>query len=389
MRRAWLRVHRCAGLALAGFLVMTGLTGSLLAWQAELDAALNPRWFRSAIPATQAMLPPMDLRAAVQQQAPQALVLRVPLSIEPGTTAAFLLRHKPGESPLRNDQYFVDPYTGAVLGARRWGDITQGVHNLMPFIYRLHYSLALGPLGAWLLGIIALAWAFDCLVGLYLTLPLRRRQGGAAHRDGWSTRWAKAWKLSFKSSWRATFDLHRAGGLWLWLALFAMAVSSLALNLPQLYDPVLESMAARQPGLGQRTAPVEAPALDWAAAYRRAQTLMRQESLARGFAVHGESSFSYDPRRGLYRYDVRSALDVKDKGGSTRIFIDANTGALAGVWLPTSGAAGDTFTTWLTGFHMASFGGAWMKAAIAALGMGIVLLSITGVAIWARKRKSR
>lgn len=168
-----------------------------------------------------------------------------------------------------------------------------------------------------------------------------------------------------------------------------MAVSSLALNLPQLYDPVLGSVAARQPGLDKRTAPAVAPALDWAAACRRAQTLMQQESLARGFAVHGESSFSYDPRRGLYRYDVRSALDVKDKGGSTRILIDANNGALAGVWLPTSGAAGDTFTTWLTGFHMASFGGAWMKAAIAALGMGIALLSITGVAIWARKRKSR
>lgn len=55
------------------------------------------------------------------------------------------------------------------------GDISQGVINLMPFLYRLHQSLVLGKLGTTLLGVISLLWLVDCFVGLYLTFPVRSR----------------------------------------------------------------------------------------------------------------------------------------------------------------------------------------------------------------------
>ncbi len=389
-RGFWLRLHRYVGLLLAGFLVLTGLTGALLAWNAELDEALNPGLFRAVPPgADAAMWSPLALRDAVQQRFPQALVARVPLALEPGKAAAFLLRRKPGGPPLANDQVFVDPYTGQILGMRRWGDITQGAHNLMPFVYRLHYSLALGPVGIVALGIAALLWMLDCLVGLYLTLPTRRRHTQAA--PFWA-RWSTAWKISLRSSFRAVFDVHRAGGLWLWLALLGMAISSVALNLPQVYDPVVQALAARQSGteaLPTRTTPLWEPRLGWSQAQDRASVLMREEAARRGFAVRQESSLSYDPRRGLYRYDVRSSLDVKDKGGSTRIFIDADTGRLVGTWLPTAAAAGDTMTTWLTLLHMAAVGGSPVKAAIALFGLAVAVLSCTGVFIWFRKRKAR
>ncbi|KQP49119.1 hypothetical protein ASF44_00330 [Pseudorhodoferax sp. Leaf274] len=389
-RGVWLRLHRYVGLSLAGFLVLTGLTGVVLAWNAELDEALNPRLLR-AVPTDPdaAMWAPLALRDAVQQRFPQALVARVPLVLEPGRAAAFLLRRKPGGPPLADDQVFIDPYTGQILGMRRWGDITQGVHNLMPFVYRLHYSLALGPVGTVVLGIAALLWTLDCLVGLYLTLPARRRHAEAS--SFWA-RWSTAWKLSLRSPFRAVFDVHRAGGLWLWLALLGMAISSVALNLPQVYDPVVQGLAARQPGVEElptRTTPLWEPRLDWIQAHTRASELMREEGARLGFALRQESSLSYDPRRGLYRYDVRSSLDIKDKGGSTRIFIDADTGNLVGTWFPTTAAAGDTVTTWLTLLHMAAIGGMPMKTAISLFGLAVTVLSFTGVLIWARKRKAR
>jgi len=389
-RGFWLRLHRYVGLSLAGFLVLTGLTGAVLAWNAELDEALNPGLFRAVPPdADAAMWSPLALREAVQQRFPQALVARVPLALEPGKAATFLLRRKPGGPPLADDQVFLDPYTGQILGMRRWGDITQGAHNLMPFVYRLHYSLALGSVGTVVLGIAAVLWTLDCLVGLYLTLPARRRHAGAP--SFWS-RWSTAWKLSLRSPFRAVFDVHRAGGRWLWLALLGMAISSVALNLPQVYDPVVQGLAARQPGieaLPARATPLWEPRLGWAQAHARAAELMREEGARMGFAVREESSLSYDPRRGLYRYDVRSSLDVKDRGGSTRNFIDADTGRLVGTWLPTAAAAGDTVTTWLTLLHMAAVGGLPMKAAIALFGLAVAVLSCTGVIIWARKRQAR
>ncbi|MGQ0591992.1 MAG: PepSY domain-containing protein, partial [Gammaproteobacteria bacterium] len=72
----------------------------------------------------------------------------------------------------------MDPYTGEKLGARKWGEVSLAKEHFLPFLYRLHYSLALpettGNLGGYILGITALLWSLDCFVGFYLTLPVRR-----------------------------------------------------------------------------------------------------------------------------------------------------------------------------------------------------------------------
>lgn len=388
--RGWLVIaHRLAGLALAAFLVVAGLTGSLLVWNTELDAAVNPHWLRTT--GFNASAQPMDalaLRDVVQAHHPHALAMRVPLAQEPGHAMVFLLRPLPGKPPLENDQVFVDPYSGRILGERRWGDITQTWRNLMPFLYRLHYSLALGAVGTWLLGVVSLLWMVDSVVGFCLTLPASAKN---AQRP-WLGRWVRAWKLDMHSRWRATFDLHRAGGLWLWPALFVLAWSSFALNLPQWHDPMVRAFSTQQPGtadLPRRTKPLWQPALDWQAAHLRARELMQEQAALRGFTVLAESSLAYDPSRGLYRYDVRSSLDIKDRGGSTRLFLDGDSGVLVATWFPTEAAGGDTFITWMSNLHMASVGGLAYRVAITLAGAAVAVLSVTGVLIWLRKRRAR
>lgn len=389
LRAGMVVAHRLAGLTLAAFLLMAGLTGSLLAWHAELDAAINPHWFRVQPPSPGApALDALTLREAVQARHPQALAARVPLAPEPGEAAVFLLRPLPGAGRLENDQVFIDPYSARILGERRWGDVSQTWRNLMPFLYRLHYSLALGTVGTWLLGLVSLLWMLDSFAGFYLTLPARSK----SPRSPWSARWARAWKLDLQSRWRATFDLHRAGGLWLWPVLFVLAWSSFALNLPQWHDPLLRTVSMQQPGtadLPRRSEPLWQPALDWRAAHLRARALMQAQAARHGFSVLRESSLAYDPVRGLYRYDVRSGLDIKDRGGSTRLFLDGNSGALVSTWFPTGAAGGDTFITWISSLHMAAVGGSAYKIAMTGAGAGIAMLSITGVLIWLRKRRAR
>ncbi|SFK69432.1 hypothetical protein [Methylocapsa palsarum] len=42
MRRSgWVFIHRCVGLIMAGFLILVGVTESLLAFLPELDRAIN------------------------------------------------------------------------------------------------------------------------------------------------------------------------------------------------------------------------------------------------------------------------------------------------------------------------------------------------------------
>ena len=177
LRAALLLTHRWVGLLLAGFLLIAGLTGALLAWNDELEAAISPGLFVVPPPRPGATPPDLlTLRDKVQAAHPEARVAMAWLQAEPGQALVFRLLARPDPATgqaaaLPDDQVFVNPHTGELLGTRKWGDITQGSKNLMPFVYRLHHSLALGVAGRYAFGIVALLWTLDCFVGAYLTLP--------------------------------------------------------------------------------------------------------------------------------------------------------------------------------------------------------------------------
>ena len=395
--------HRWAGLTLAGFLLLAALTGTVLVWYEELDAWVSPRLLRVVPPTPQSpLLDPLELRRKVQLQYPDAYAAMAPLQQTPGHAAVVRLFGLPSAAgPLKqppNDQVFVNPYTGEVLGERKWGDIAQGKKNLLPFIYRLHYSLALDTAGETLLGIVALLWTVDCFAGAWLTLPAPTR-GNSARRapQRWLLRWWPAWKLRLgQGVYKFNFDLHRAGGLWVWAMLFVLAWSSVAFNLHNaVYDPVMRTLFAHQvDGQSQVQSPQPSltPKLDWAAARETGRQLMAAQAHAHGFTILDETLLVHDPRRGphgAWRYQVRSSRDIRDRWGSTQVIFDADTGELQHVWLPTGAASGDTIRTWLTSLHMAALWGMPFRLFMTGVGLAVVLLSVTGVWIWARKRQAR
>lgn len=376
---------------MAGFLLAAGLTGALLVWYEELDAALNPQLLRVTPSAPGApLLDAITLRDMTARQTGESIryfSLRKP---EPGHSVVF----RPDNG--RDEQIFVDPYTGRILGQRTWGDISQGTTNLMPFIYRLHQSLAMEQAGTVLMGIVALVWTLDCFVGAYLTFPASQRKRGKNEpkRGGnpWLTRWRPAWRMRLRrGGYKLNFDLHRAGGLWVWAMLFVLAWSSVAFNLSAVYDPVMRTLFAHQPEAVRATlpAPNDHPAQDWRQARETARQLMAEQAQLHGFTVLAEDWFVYDPVHGHYFYDVRSSLDVSDRKGKTRLFIDADSGALLHLQRPTGAAAGDTIRSWITSLHRAAVGGLPYKLFMTAMGGMVVLLSVTGVFIWARKRYAR
>ena len=386
MRAVMLLVHRYVGLLLALFLVLAGITGSLLAWNEELEAAVSPQLFRVTAPPDGTRIDPVLLHAQVAARHPDALVLRLPLELTDGRSVLFALRPLSKSQKLANDQVFVDPWTGQTLGQRRWGDIGQGMKNLMPFIYRLHYSLALDGIGTLLFGIISLLWTLDCFAGAWLTLPNRRTSGESARR--WPARWWQAWKFRRGSAYKISFNLHRAGGLWTWAMLFVLAWSSVAFNLPQVYEPVMRAAFAHQRGLEsipKLARPMLQPGLSWEQALPAARRLMAQQAQVGGFAVVAEKALLYDPQRAIYRYDVRSSHDIRHQGGHTRLVMNGDTGALVGLWLPTGGAAGDTLSTWMATLHMAAMWGWPLQLLVCLMGLVLTALSVTGVHVWLKK----
>ena len=69
--------------------------------------------------------------------------------------------------------------------------------------------------------------------------------------------------------------------------------------------------------------------------------------------------------------------------------IDARDGRLLGVQVPTGQRAANTFTSWIIALHVTSvFGRPW-QIAVSLIGILVVVITVTGVLIWWRKRRSR
>ena len=384
-------MHRYAGLLMAGFLIVTGVTGSALAWKDELEAVMLPAVFRVAPPTPGAA--PLDallLRESVAARFPQAQVSYAPLSAPPGHSMVFYLR-QPEDAPLASDEVFVDPYTGTILGQRRWGEISEGAINLLPFIERLHYALALGDTGLLIFGLIAIVWTLDCFIGAALTFPARLKKRSPGSKP-WLLRWRPSWLLRrHGGSYKLVFDLHRAGGLWLWAMLLVFAWSGVAFNLYGAYAAVMHPLFAHQGAeeVVARHTPSPGTQLDWPAARTQGRQLMDALARQHAFTIIEENALAYERALGVYSYNVRSSRDVRAHKGLTTVFFDAASGRQLATWLPTGAASGDTIRSWISALHMASMWGWPFKLFICAMGVLVAGLSVTGVLIWRRKRQGQ
>ena len=386
------RVHRWAGLAIALFIGVAALTGSLIAFYNELEAMLIPELVLAPPPAPNAaMLSALRLRESTERAFPDARIDWADLVSPPGRARVFFLTPRDAGAALRQDEVFVDPYTARILGTRRHGDLREGRRNLMPFVYEVHESLALGETGRVVLGVAALVWTLDCFLGLYLTWPVARSAHRASPRQ-WLSRWSPAWRLRWRAGpSKLTFDLHRASGLWIWLALLVFAWSAVGFNLPPVHQAVMrvfgyvESPELASDARVQRAAMT----LDWNDALDQARRLMNAEAQAGRFAILRERSLSHDADTHSWQYRTVSTLDVSSKLGNTTVFFDDANGRLLRTSLPTGSTSANTVDTWLSELHTAGFGGWPLQAAVSATGVLILVLTVSGVEIWRRRRGAR
>lgn len=383
-RSFWVWLHRWAGLAMAGFLILVGLTGSLLAFWLELNHWLTPELYPAPRPGIELDMATLARRA--ETIVPQARTTTVYVGY-PGS-AMIGMEAREG-APLDFGFIHLDPISGKELGRATWGGLPHSLNDVMPFVYNLHMYLAMSGVGDWILGFVALIWTIDCFVSLYLTLPLAHRHGGKSYL----ARWKPAWLVKIRGSfYRVNFDLHRAGGLWLWALLLVFAWSSVYFTLPTFYSRATQLVLDfEQPYWSHEEGKSDGPRtpMEWGAALAAGRRLMEEQAQQHGFSVERPLALYELRDQGLYHYRVRSSRDIGDKAGATSVNFDAYTGALQSVNLPTGLHAGNTITTWLIELHTANLFGMPYRIFVCALGLVIVMLSVTGVYIWWRKRRAR
>ena len=387
-RPAWVTVHRWTSLAILSFLFIAGLTGAPLAFNKELDRFLNPHWFE--VEPGVAPLDPLELRATAERAEPRATVDRITLHQPRGESVAIQLipRVDPATGRpyrLSFDQIFIDPFSGEVLGQRLRQSAALDRAHLMPTLLKVHYTLLLpSPWGKRLMGVVALIWTVNCVIGLYLTMP---RFGPGAWRI-----WRRAWLLAASDALRRwTFDFHRATGLWTWLVLLILAFSGAWMNLAtEVFEPASRRVL-RYVDLvpAKSSADVRAgDMLDWPEARARGRALLAAHATKEGFEVVRESELALDRARGAFSYAVTSSLDIRKQGGQTRVAFDAFDGRELGFTHPHV-ASGNALTVWLTALHRVYVGGLAWQIIVGLTGIAVMVMSATGVSMWLLRRANK
>ena len=139
-------------------------------------------------------------------------------------------------------------------------------------------------------------------------------------------------------------------------------------------------------GIAPLPAPRDQPIMTWRDAHAAARTLMEQAALQYGFRIIRKNMLSYDPDRGTFWYRVFSDKDVNQRFGATTLYMRDGDAEGLGLSLPSGQNAAQTFTTWIRTIHTAAVGGLLMQVLVSAFGLFVVVISLTGVVIFAKKR---
>jgi len=371
--------HRWTGLVTLLFLVIASATGIPLVFSHELDALLTPELHRA--PDRGQPPPAPEIIARLQRDHPEFQVTAFPLAGAPGRAIEAKVASWPGAPPLDFDQAFVDPYTGAVIGVRADRPGLDRVH-LMRGVYFLHFTLLGGDAGRWFMGVVAIAWTLNNVVGFYLTLPSRR--------PFWK-RWKPLWTVSLRASLpRVLLDLHRASGLWLFVGVLLLALTSAALNFySEAFQPLVVSLSPPKTAPWDRRAPPRDPAyrpgLSFAGAEGLAVAAARRDGLTLKTAVE-----TYDA--GLRLFGVRFSGDGRETYaglGLVTYYVDDRNGRLVFVDNPLSDSAGQKTLRALYPLHSGQVAGLATRLFVGLLGVSVLEMSITGLIVWWKKRKPR
>ncbi|KWF21620.1 PepSY-associated TM helix domain-containing protein [Burkholderia pseudomultivorans] len=388
VRPLFVRLHRWFGLAIALFLFVAGLTGAVIAWDHELDAALNPDFYVARSGAKP--LDTLALADRIEAADPRVQLSYLPLAVEPGHTlqAGVMPRVDPTTGqpyPLDFDQIAVDPATGVVQGRREWGALSLARLNLMPFLYRLHYSLFLPVYGGvnfgfWVMGVVGIVWAVDSLIALVLAFPN-----------------LKSWRKSLafrvrRGGYPLVFDLHRSGGVWVWGLLLVVAVTSISMNLG---NPVVRPLVSLFSPLAETpyTNPEHfPPASAGSKVLPRARIVELARSAGRAAGIAAPpGALLFAPAMNVYAVGFFApGNDHGDVGlGNAWLYWDAVTGQPVAAQVPGRGSAGDLFMQAQFPLHSGRIAGVAGRIAVSVLGVVIAMLSVTGICIWVKKRSAR
>lgn len=382
-RKLWLSLHRYVGLVAGAVFVIVGLSGSILAFRAEIDEWLNRDLKTVSLPAEgNGSYRPLDeIIARSEAAAPAngtAVFMHFPKSATGYFDVIYSATAAPSEGGERHAdriyQVFVNPYDAAVIGQRLIVDPEN--HFSEPFtniITHLHYTLLQGEIGETVVGFVGLFLFVSVASGVYLWWP----------RNG---KWRQAFTIKRGASGeRLVLDLHKTTGVYVAVVILVMAFSGVyIIFMPQvgalvgLFSSVSAHMIPDdlQSDPAQGRAPIGADA-----AVAIVDRLFPSGQLMSLGLPNGPA--------GVYVVGKRADDEVGRSEPARRVAVDQFSGRILKIQDPHDYTAGERFLEWQYPLHTGEAFGDLGRAFICVFGLVPALLYATGVARWLQKRRMR
>lgn len=370
-------IHLYGGLAIAAILILIALTGSIIAFDHEIDRALNPALL--TVKPGGERRPLSEIVSAAKAIHPEkSLALIHPPADANGVYIAWFKSPKKDESGksccsgFNWFQVMVDPYSTRVTGQRDLSHYELTKSGFVRLINGLHGKLLLGDVGKTLVGIVSLAWLILSLIGAYLWWPGAKK-----------IRMALSIKRKAGSA-RLIFDLHRAFGIYSIVIMVVLAFSGVYFSFPDYIKPLVAAFSPVSPkGMTYKSQTIDTRnRLSVDAALSIAQARFPGATLK-------VVSFPLDDKAS-YAVTFRQEDEVKrPHGGKSTVWLDQYSGKVLAVRDAQKMSGGDTFINWQMPLHSGSAFGLTGRIIICLSGLVCILLLTTGTLIWLRKHKSK
>ena len=384
LRRLWLDVHLWIGVGLLIAIIPLSASGAILVWKGPLDRVMNGE--RYAVTGPQVALPASGYAAAAGEAfAGKADFTQLRYPERPGDPVVVgRLKGEagPGGRP-RSLNVWIDPPTGRVL------DVADTSRSAVQWLHRLHGSLLIPEIGRKVVGWIGWAMFISCATGLWLWWP---RNGAILKALRWRRGPSKL------------FNLHHMIGFWICLPLAVLSLTGVYISFPQTSRAVFGVQQAPSRDGGPPAKREGAPRTEKAgekggaprggggAGGRFAPPLdaprMTIDDAVRSVASSAAGAPVVSVSAPTVGKDPAWRVQVKQEGQSTPAtlqVVDAN----GEVKPDRGGGGGDPISRWMRNIHDGGDTGVIWQTIIVLGGVAPVILSITGLIMWLRRRSRR
>jgi uncharacterized iron-regulated membrane protein len=358
----WFSIHRWLGIVVGLWFALVGLTGSVLVFEEPVDAWLNPTLLVARAPGP--ALPPHAIVARAQNL---GHVERIRPPAAAGDVYRLLVRTQPERRVgVHRVEAMFDPASGALLGTRSAEALGLSAPLLLQTLYEFHRNVLLGNAGSNIVGLAGTLLFLSAVSGLVLAWPTHREQ------------WRRLFRINWRgSATRLAFDTHRVGGLIASLLLVLATVTGLTLvYVNYVRDAVnVFSKVESFPTIPWRSQAGEPAPLD---------TLLQTVRGAYPAARVREIRVPAGQLSG-YQFFLQHDGDAF-RLGDTIVWVHPVTAEILVERSSRTRTAGETFMHWLFPLHSGTAFGTGGMVAMSLAGIAPLLLVLTGLWVWLRKR---